>query len=84
MGRERTIIWFIYTTDSYTNKVISEEPSEKTAHEGKICADGVSRTLWECKDRFITKIRKCKEDLHLTFDIYKKVGKNGPIKKLLF
>ena len=84
MERERNITWFIYTTDSYTNKSISKEPSEKTAHDGKTCADGVVRPLWECEGSFITKIRRCMKDLHLIFDIYKREGKYGPIKKVTF
>lgn len=84
MGRERNITWFVYTNDSYTNKVISEESSEKTARGDMLCSDGVSRPLWECEGSFITKIRKCKKDLHLVFVVYKKRGKYGKIEKATF
>ena len=84
MRKDRIITWFIATTDSHTNKVISTEVPVENMHYNKTCFDGIQRNLWECKSQFITKIRRSKKDLNLVFDIFKKEGKYGPIKKVNF
>lgn len=84
MGKYRKVVWYIYTTDSHTNKVISEDPSEKSMHNSSMCSDGIPRPLWECTGQFVTKMRQSKEDLHLVFQIFKKDNEYGKIKKATF
>lgn len=84
MGKYRIVFWYIFTNDAHTNQVISRElPSENTM-TGIMCADGVERNLWKCDGQFVTKIRQSKKDQHLVFEIFKKDGKYGPIKKATF
>lgn len=84
MAKDRNITWFIFTTDSHTNESIAKEPGEKTSHDEMRCADGKKRPLWECEGSFITRIIRSKKTSHLVFDIYKREGLRGPIKKATF
>lgn len=86
MKNNRVMTWFIFTNDSYTNEVISRQlPQEpENINNLLICSDGVERQLWECDGPFVTKMYRNKKRLNLHFDIFKKEGKYGPIKKCDF
>ena len=84
MKKKRLTFWFIFTNDSYTNEVISRElPSEDTL-DGVKCEDGVERKLWKCDGSFITKILKNKNQKRLDFEIFKRDGKYGSIRRADF
>ena len=84
MKNQREIFWFIFTNDAFTNEVISRElPPEDTVNDVK-CFDGINRKLWKCDGQFVTKIRKNKISQKLDFEIFKREGKYGPIKKCDF
>lgn len=84
MEKERLITWFIFTNDSHTNKVISTEVPRENMFHGVICYDGERRDLWECDGSFVARMNRSKKDLGLHYDIYKREGKKGPIKKVTF
>jgi len=81
---KKTISWFIFTNDSYTNEVISEELPPEDTLDGIKCFDGRRRKLWKCDGSFVTKLRRNKTIQGLHFDIYKKEGEHGSIKKCEF
>ena len=84
MENKKLVFWFIFTNDGYTNEVISRElPSEDTL-DGIKCDDGIIRKLWKCDGQFVTKILKNKKRNQLDFEIFKKDGKYGSIKKADF
>jgi hypothetical protein len=84
MEKGRKITWFIFTNDAHTNKVISTEVPSENMHYDEMCSDGIQRNLWQCSGQFVTKIRQSKKDQQLHFDIYKREGKYGSIKKVNF
>ena len=78
------VFWFIFTNDSYTNQVISKELPPENTVDGVKCFDGVERKLWQCDGQFITKIRRNEKSQGLKFEIFKRDGKYGSIKKCDF
>lgn len=85
MVKARKIIsWYIFTNDSFTNQVISKELSPEDTLDGIKCSDGRRRKLWKCDGSFIAKLRRNKSVQGLHFDVYKKEGKYGSIKKCEF
>ena len=84
MKRKRKVIWYIFTNDSYTNRVISIELPQEDTVDGVKCFDGVQRKLWRCDGTFITKILKNRKSQNLDFEIFKSNGKYGSIKKITF
>jgi hypothetical protein len=84
METQKKVSWFIFTNDAYTNQVISMELPPENIIDGVKCIDGVERKLWQCDGQFITKIRRNKTSQGLHFEIFKRDGKYGPIKKCDF
>lgn len=84
MGQKREIFWYLFTNDSYTNEVISRELPPENTHDGLLCFDGVERKLWSCDGTFITKIKRNEKTQNFRFEIFKREGKYGKIKKCDF
>jgi len=84
MTNEREITWYIFTNDAYTNQVISRELPSENANDSILCFDGVERKLWNCDGPFVTKMRRNKTLQNLHFEIFKKEGKYGSVKKCEF
>ena len=82
MRKERN--WYIFTNDSHTNEVISMELPPEDTVDGVKCFDGVSRKLWKCDGAFVTKMQRNKKQQGLHFEVFKKEGKYGSIKKCSF
>lgn len=84
MKKKREVFWFIYTNDAYTNEVISRELPPEDTMDGVKCFDGIRRKLWRCDGQFVTRMRKNEKAQKLSFEIFKKEGKYGSIKKADF
>lgn len=84
MENKKLIFWFIGTDDGYTNEAISRELPPEDTMDGIECYDGVTRKLWKCDGQFVTKMLKNKKQKHLDFNIFKREGKDGSIKKADF
>ena len=78
------ISWFIFTNDAYTNQVISRELPVESINDAIKCFDGVERQLWQCDGQFITKMRRNEKIQGFHFEIFKREGKYGSIKKCDF
>ena len=83
-GKPKERTWYVFTYDALTNQAISRELPAENTMDGIMCVDGVARKLWMCDGSFVTKIIRNKVSMDLHFDIYKKEGKNGAIKKVDF
>ena len=75
--------WYVEAT-GHTNEVIAVEsraeiPALKT-HEGVLCQDGVKRDFWECDYRFVAKLVKNQAAMQITFKVFYREGKYGPVK----
>lgn len=84
MSQTREIFWYIFTNDAYTNEAISRElPTEDIVDTIK-CFDGIERKLWKCDGQFVTKMKRNEKLQNFHFEVFKKEGKYGSIKKCNF
>jgi hypothetical protein len=80
----KEITWFIFTNDSHTNEVISRELPPEDTFDGVKCFDKIKRKLWRCDGQFVTKIKRNEKSKNLHFEIFKREGKYGSIKRADF
>jgi hypothetical protein len=84
MEKKKLIFWYIFTNDSHTNEVISREVPREDTLDGVKCSDGVKRKLWKCDGTFVTKMFRNKDQQNLHFEVFKKEGKYGKIRRADF
>ena len=80
MTRERVYYWYVEPLDSHTNTVISGHLPTDEICQGILCGDGKQRDLWLCNRGLISRLKRSKRDLNLSFRVFVKEGDNGPIR----
>ena len=82
--RIRKWTWYIEPEGSYTNMVVSQIIPDELCHEGKLCADGAKRNLWECRNYSdLSRLVRERQELGIRFNIFVQEGR-GAIKRWRF
>jgi len=76
--RNRSYVWYLYTTDANTNEVFSREIPAENASRDIECADGKERPMWMCKYKHIDLFLKNKTTFNLKFQVFVKEGGGLP------
>lgn len=74
-----TKVWYVEAT-GHTNEVIARELPAENAHKDVLCQDGKKRNLWECSYSFISQLLKNALHAKLTFTVYYRESRHGPVK----
>lgn len=73
-------IWYLEAHDTHTNEALATELGSEMAHVGILCRDGMKRNLWECTYAVVSKFLKFKTSAHLTFTVFYREYRHGPVK----
>ncbi len=76
-------VWYVEAF-GHTNEVIATELPAENAHKNVLCIDGEKRNLWWCNYRFVTRLKKNRESGQLSFTVWYRESRNGPVKKWPF
>lgn len=67
---KRKYVWFLEPKDSHTNEVVANALQDEGSFNSVLCADGISRNLWQCSAELAKSFWASKQDLALKFDVF--------------
>ncbi len=73
--------WYIEPLDAHTNEVIASLLPAEDCILQVLCQDGNKRDFWLSKYAAITELKNSKSQINLKFNIFKRDGNYGPVKK---
>lgn len=80
----RETFWYLGDFDSRTNEIISTIISDECRSAQVLCQDGKKRDLWQTDYTTIMRLKNSRLQQNLTFTVFKRDGKFGPVKKYDF